>query len=72
MGVFQKKGASVEIKQVSSNFSSLIVRKGTNTIEFPQSKDYALINSNKISLPGINVYNGEKWYLSRKALNLVQ
>lgn len=76
---FEAKEAKVTVDAKDLNNLSLVVTKGNTTIEFPQNKNIAIVNGKEVDMPGVTVYTGDnkniddsKWYLSKKAIDLVK
>ncbi|HVN71167.1 MAG TPA: alkaline phosphatase [Desulfomonilia bacterium] len=69
---FEAKGAEIGIDATSPANPVLVVKKGSAEIRIPANKNYALVNGKTVTLDGVAVFNGSKWYVSRKAVDLVK
>ncbi|MGQ9557814.1 MAG: alkaline phosphatase [Desulfurispora sp.] len=68
----EKKGAMVTLDNSDAANIKLVARKGSNKLEIPVNKNYVLFNGKKIFLPGVNVYNGEKFFVARDAVESIK
>lgn len=66
---FEDKGAKVEF--ISSPNQILKVTKDNTYIEFFVNKNYCIINGEKKTLSGLIVFNGEKVFIPKDALSLI-
>ncbi|MDO5301502.1 MAG: alkaline phosphatase [Tissierellia bacterium] len=67
----EAKGATVAFNYNSGN-PILEVEKDGNKYSFPTNKNYALVNGEKVDLGGLVVFNGEKIYIPKTAVELVK
>jgi alkaline phosphatase len=69
---FEAKGAEIGIDATSPANPVLVVKKGTEEMRIQANKNYALVNGKTVTLDGVAVFNGAKWYVSQKAEDLVK
>ncbi|TWT08026.1 alkaline phosphatase [Planococcus sp. CPCC 101016] len=71
---FEKKGYKTRIDVTDVNNPVFVAEKNKKVIQLPINKNIANITQNKKSftktLPGVTVYNGEDFFVSKEALNL--
>jgi alkaline phosphatase len=68
---FKAKGATVGEDKTDPNNPMLVVRKGATEVRLPQNKGYALAGGKNIPLEGVTVFNGERWYVGQRAVDLI-
>lgn len=68
---FEAKGASVEFKDVKGN-KTIEVSKDGKTITFPISKNYALVDGEKVQLDGLVLFNTKSVFVPQSAIDLVK
>lgn len=69
---FENESATVNFKYSPNTNHQLIVSKDGKEIIFPISKNYALVNGEKVDIKGLTIFNTETVYIPSGALELVK
>lgn len=69
---FTAKGATVSTDKSDENNLVLVVKKGDAELKMPANKNFALNGDKKVDLDGVVVYNGAKWFVPSKAVELLK
>ncbi|WP_436629290.1 stalk domain-containing protein [Fusobacterium gastrosuis] len=69
---FEKKGAKVEFVEKTPNNFELVITKGIQEIKVPMYKNYAIVNEKKIDLKGLTIFNGEKVYVPKSLIDMIE
>lgn len=69
---FSTISATTTIDRSNPNQIVLIATKGHSTLTLPANKSIAYLNNQEVPLEGINVFNGEKFFISQQAIELLK
>ena len=69
---FAEKGASITVDKKSPDNPVLIVKKGTTTIEIPESKNYIILNGTKRTFNTITVQTNDVFYVSSNIIKILR
>lgn len=69
---FEKLGAEISFKYNSDTNHEVKVKKDDTEILLPISKNYAIVNGEKVDLGGLIIYNTEQIYVPKTAFELVK
>jgi alkaline phosphatase len=69
---FTAKGASIEWDATDVQNPIVVVKKGTDTLRLPVYKNIAELNGKTIALKGVVVFNGEKTFVPKEAIDLIK
>ncbi len=69
---FEKKGAKTNLNISDKENIVFEVKKGSDKLEFPVNKNYALKNGKKVELLGVTVYNKIDFYVPEDAVSLIK
>jgi alkaline phosphatase len=64
--LYKARGYKVTINKQNPHNPVLIAKRQGETLEFPENKSYMLRNGEKTKLPGVNVYNGDTFWIISK------
>lgn len=68
---FEKVGAKVDFEYSEDTNHKVTVTKGDKTIELPISKNYAIVDGQKVEIGGLTIFNG-KLFVPQGAVDLVK
>lgn len=68
---FEKVGAKVNFEFNENTNHKVTVTKGNQTIELPISKNYAIVNGQKVDIGGLTIFNG-KLFVPKGAVDLIK
>ena len=69
---FEKNGAKTNLNKSDEENIVFEVTKGTDKLEFPVNKSYALKNGKEVELSGVTVYNEVDFYVPEDAISLIK
>ncbi len=60
---FKQKGYDVDLSKEERQNPELVLKNGANEIRIPENKNFLLLNNKKVELEGVNVFNGNTFYI---------
>ena len=69
---FKNKNAAVKLDRSDINNTKLIVTKGKDTLEIFESKNYVLLNGQKVAVKGVSLNILDKFYVSKDTVDLIK
>ncbi|WP_243354359.1 alkaline phosphatase [Bacillus litorisediminis] len=66
---FKEKGYETKIEVESKNNEVFVARKDREEIRYPKNKNIRIINEKIETLPGVNVFNGRRFFVARPGAN---
>ncbi|MET3696772.1 alkaline phosphatase [Bacillus oleivorans] len=62
---FKGKGYKTRIEPESKNNEVFVARKDNKEIRYPKNKNFRVVNGKVEALPGVNVFNGKRFFVAR-------
>ncbi|MFC0180572.1 alkaline phosphatase [Thorsellia kenyensis] len=68
---FLEKKATIILDESDAENPVLVVTKNNQTLRIPRNKSEVWLNDTMVESDGVNVFNGEKWFVSSKVISLI-
>lgn len=68
---FKNKQAEVTVNTKDTTNPTMTVKKGNNTLEIEENKNYVVLNGKKIEIPNVTVQIEGRFYVNKKVIDLI-